>query len=216
MIPLPTPAPAATSLPNPSGNLPTASLVATTREEYGTDSNFSFPYQGNTSTRMPFRTNHADYMPEARDPPRQDQFDPPRYQEPWVQPRRMPQGRGGGGRGPGGRGAYMPHRGAGYYEEDHAPAYDQRPHGIKLEVQSFGNNCDPEVYLDWEQKTEQIFQYYNYSEAQRVAIASIKFEGYAYHWWLGDKAEREYHGHTQITTWQGLKQALRDRFVPDD
>ena len=123
--------------------------------------------------------------------------DIPRSQGPLLHPLRSALSRGGASQGQG-QGGYVPYepRGAGGYGNQYPANLEQpRPHGVKLEVQSFGLICEPEVYLDWEQKTDQIFQYYNYSEAQRVAIATIKFEGFAYQWWLGHKEEREFLGH---------------------
>jgi hypothetical protein len=38
-------------------------------------------------------------------------------------------------------------------------------------------------YFTWELKVEKIFHLHNYSEEKKLAMASLKFEGYALIWW---------------------------------
>ena len=35
--------------------------------------------------------------------------------------------------------------------------------GVKVKILTFKGNCDPEVYLEWEMKFEQVFSCYNYN-----------------------------------------------------
>ena len=89
-------------------------------------------------------------------------------------------------------------------------------HGVKLTIPQFAGTSDVEAYMDWESKVESIFDYYGYHDAQRVAVATIHFSDFAYSWWQEEKQERAYMGYPPITTWEDLKTALRERFVPED
>ena len=138
----------------------------------------------------------------------------PRPPLPLLQPRRPAAGRGfGRGNYQAGRAPLQPVRG--YQGQDMDHGYGRGPN-VKLEVQPFGGTTDAEAYLEWEHKTEQVFDFYQYTDAQKVAIATIKFIDFAYHWWIEDKEEREYNGYPPIDTWDELKTALRHRFVPED
>src|SRR6185295_19538041 len=83
-------------------------------------------------------------------------------------------------------------------------------------VEKFGKNADPEECLTWISKTEQIFDLQQLNDAQRVAYASIKFEGFADQWWTEEKEDRARNGDDPIETWEELKEALKFRFVPVD
>ena len=103
------------------------------------------------------------------------------------------------------------------------PAYqEERPqgrepfHGIKLQVSSFAGTSDADACLDWIAKVESIFDFYGYDDARRVAIAAIHFSDFAYHWWQEDKELRRRRRTPQISTWQELKEALEEWFVPQD
>lgn len=55
--------------------------------------------------------------------------------------------------------------------------------GVKIKVPSFVGKSDPEAYLEWETKLEQIFNCHNYSNLEKVQVASIEFKEYALVWW---------------------------------
>ena len=53
---------------------------------------------------------------------------------------------------------------------------------MKVKISTFKRTCDPEVYLEWKMKVEQVFACYNYNEEKNIKLASLEFEGYALVW----------------------------------
>ncbi|KAL2239135.1 UNVERIFIED_CONTAM: hypothetical protein Sindi_1105200 [Sesamum indicum] len=51
--------------------------------------------------------------------------------------------------------------------------------GVKVTIPSFKGKSDPEVYLEWEMRVEQIFSCHNYSESKKVKLAALEFTDYA-------------------------------------
>ena len=51
-----------------------------------------------------------------------------------------------------------------------------------VKVPSFSGDSDPNVYLDWEAKCEQIFDVHEVHEDHKVKIASLEFIDYAMKW----------------------------------
>ncbi|XP_039687225.1 uncharacterized protein [Medicago truncatula] len=86
--------------------------------------------------------------------------------------------------------------------------------GIKIKIPSFVGKSDPEAYLEWETKIEQIFNCHNYSDLEKVHIASIEFKEYALVWWDQLIKDRRRYGERPIDTWEEMKRIMRRRFVP--
>ena len=51
--------------------------------------------------------------------------------------------------------------------------------GVKVKIPTFKGTFDPQVYLEWEMKVEQVFACYKYNEKKNIKLASLEFEGYA-------------------------------------
>jgi hypothetical protein len=68
---------------------------------------------------------------------------------------------------------------------------------------------DVEAYLDWEMTVEQKFSSHLISEQYRVTQATSEFKDFALIWW-NELATLGLQPHT----WDGLKTALHQRFVP--
>ena len=69
-----------------------------------------------------------------------------------------------------------------FFEErchQHSPSKSSFP-SLKLPV--FNGESDPNVYLGWEAKVEQIFNVYEVQEDQKVKLASLEFLDYAMQW----------------------------------
>ena len=99
------------------------------------------------------------------------------------------------------------------YQEERPQGREQF-HGIKLQVPSFASMSDVDACLDWIAKTETVFDYYGYDDERRIVVATVHFTDFAYHWWLQFKASRRREGQPPVHTWQELKFALEERFVP--
>jgi hypothetical protein len=86
--------------------------------------------------------------------------------------------------------------------------------GIKIKIPSFVGKSDPEAYLEWETKIEQIFNCHNYSDVEKVQVASIEFKEYALVWWDQLIKDRRRYDERPIDTWEEMKRIMRRRFVP--
>ena len=80
---------------------------------------------------------------------------------------------------------------------------------IKLTIPSFSGRYDAEGYLDWEMTVEQKFNAHLVPEQHRVRQATSEFKDFAIIWWNGLAIS----GNVP-DTWERLKVAMRDRFVP--
>ena len=81
---------------------------------------------------------------------------------------------------------------------------------IKITIPEFSGRCaDPEKYLEWEMRVNQIFDGHNYSEEKRVRVASMKFTEYALVWWDNKNCT-----HERPATWTDMKRIMREHFVP--
>jgi hypothetical protein len=80
---------------------------------------------------------------------------------------------------------------------------------IKLTIPEFSGRSDPEKYLEWEMRVNQIFDGHNYSEEKKVRVASMEFTEYALIWW-----DNKNHTGERPTTWVDMKRVMREIFVP--
>ncbi|XP_010530537.1 PREDICTED: uncharacterized protein LOC104807122 [Tarenaya hassleriana] len=85
---------------------------------------------------------------------------------------------------------------------------------IKMEIPSFFGKSDAEAYLQWEQKTDMVFECHRYSENKKLKLATAKFSEYALAWWSQLGISRRRNGEHAIDTWTELKMIMRRRFVP--
>ena len=69
--------------------------------------------------------------------------------------------------------------------------YDERRHQHHpskisfpyVKLPSFSGEIDPNIYLGWEAKVEQIFNVYEVQEDKKVKLTSLEFLDYAMQWW---------------------------------
>jgi hypothetical protein len=99
----------------------------------------------------------------------------------------------------------MPHRQQG--NNNHAS--DDPYAKIKFSIPSFSGHYDAEGYLDWEMTIEQKFAAHLVPERHQVRQATSEFKDFAIIWWTGLVGDGR-----APTTWEDLKVAMRDRFVP--
>ena len=57
------------------------------------------------------------------------------------------------------------------------------PNGLKLKIPPFRGSSSPEEYLEWIQKVEKVFEWYEYSEERKCKVAALEFTDYALLWW---------------------------------
>jgi hypothetical protein len=85
--------------------------------------------------------------------------------------------------------------------------------GIKIKVPTFIRKSDPDVYLKWETKIEQIFNCHTYTNLQKVLVESLEYKEYAIVWCDQIVKDKRRYGEPQIKTWEEIKRIMRRRFV---
>ncbi|KAL0411329.1 UNVERIFIED_CONTAM: hypothetical protein Slati_3722600 [Sesamum latifolium] len=86
--------------------------------------------------------------------------------------------------------------------------------GVKITIPSFKEKSDPEAYLEWEMRVEQIFSCHNYLKNKKVKLAALEFTDYALVWWDQMQKERTRNGEHPITTWEEMRAIMMRRFIP--
>ena len=99
------------------------------------------------------------------------------------------------------------HRDNGYYREAKA-----RLPLVKLP--SFNGDSDPNIYLDWEAKCEQIFDLHGVQDEHKYKLATLEFCDYAMQWWHGLVKDIMFHKGPPVGSWNSLRFQMRARFVP--
>jgi hypothetical protein len=99
-----------------------------------------------------------------------------------------------------------PHRGP---NQQHARDNDDPFAKVKFMIPSFYGLYDAEAYLDWEMTVDNKFSSHLVPEQHHVRQASSEFKDFAIIWWNGLSSLR-----LQPDTWDRLKVAMRERFVP--
>ncbi|XP_028764585.1 uncharacterized protein LOC114722675, partial [Neltuma alba] len=84
----------------------------------------------------------------------------------------------------------------------------------KIKYPTFKGNINPDAYLDWEMKFEQIFRMNDWPEEKKVKIASYQFSDYAIVWWEDLQLKRRLKGKGPPHTWSKLKKLMRNKYVP--
>jgi hypothetical protein len=80
---------------------------------------------------------------------------------------------------------------------------------VKFSIPPFNGSYDAEAYLDWEMTVEQKFSSHHVPEQHHVRQATSEFKDFALIWW-NELATLGLQPHT----WDGLKTAMCQRFVP--
>ena len=99
------------------------------------------------------------------------------------------------------------HYGNGFYQD----AKSRLP-SVKLPC--FNGSSDPNVYLDWEAKCEQIFEIHEIQDEHKLKLATLEFSDYAMKWWHGIVKNIIYHKGPPVDSWNSLKDHMRVRFLP--
>src|SRR3954462_1641769 len=86
---------------------------------------------------------------------------------------------------------------------------------MKYTMPKFKGEDNPEEYLKWALKVDKIFRVNNFSEAKKVAMASIELDDFANVWWEQVVQRRDENLEYPIDTWQEMKEVMHARFVPD-
>ncbi|KAF1868007.1 hypothetical protein Lal_00043697 [Lupinus albus] len=101
--------------------------------------------------------------------------------------------------------------------EDHGGMRREETHveSVKVKVPQFVGLNNPEAYLKWELRIEQLFEYHNYSKEKKVKVAASEFKEYAMVWWDQYQKDRRRCGAKLIDTWEDMKDVMRRRYAPN-
>ena len=59
-----------------------------------------------------------------------------------------------------------------------------------------------------------VFECQDYTDEQKVKLATLEFTDYAIVWWEQERTSRRRNRERQISTWEELRTTMRKRFVP--
>ena len=85
---------------------------------------------------------------------------------------------------------------------------------VKVRIPTFEGKCDPDAYMDWETKIEQIWTCHNFPEHRKVQLAALEFQGYAMVWWDTLVKDRRRNLDPDVATWAQMRALMRTRFIP--
>jgi len=83
-----------------------------------------------------------------------------------------------------------------------------------VKLPSFSGESDPNVYLGWEAKVEQIFNEHEVHDDQKVKLATLEFLDYAMQWWDKIVMDIGLNRRPTVVSWEDLKECMHARFVP--
>jgi len=83
-----------------------------------------------------------------------------------------------------------------------------------VKLPSFSGESDPNVYLGWEAKVEQIFNVHEVHDDQKVKLATLEFLDYAMQWWDKIVMDIGLNRRPTVVSWEDLKECMHARFVP--
>ncbi|XP_073526451.1 uncharacterized protein [Phyllobates terribilis] len=86
---------------------------------------------------------------------------------------------------------------------------------IKVKILPFEGKCDPDTYMAWGKKMDQIWSCHNFNEEKKVQLAILEFQDYAMLWWDNLVQERRERQEPPIQNWDEMKRVMRGRFVPE-
>lgn len=86
--------------------------------------------------------------------------------------------------------------------------------GLKLDIPEFHGGAKGEELLDWLVAVEELLEFEQVREDQKVPLVATKFRGKAASWWMQLKTTRSRLGKERIKSWAKLKRALKKSFLP--
>ncbi|XP_010546480.1 PREDICTED: uncharacterized protein LOC104818561 [Tarenaya hassleriana] len=100
------------------------------------------------------------------------------------------------------------------YGQNHQRQIRGQGADLKLKPPLFMGKVDPEAYLDWERRMDNIFECYSYSDRRKVQYAAAQLAENALTWWDREVTERRQTRYEPIETWCEMKALMRKRYVP--
>ena len=94
------------------------------------------------------------------------------------------------------------------------PLQDRSHHDFKVDIPEFEGQLDPEIFLDWLQTVERVFEFKDIPDDRKVKLVALKLRKYASIWWSNVVSKRVRVGKGKIRTWEKMRSKLRSKFLP--
>ncbi|KAD3641639.1 hypothetical protein E3N88_30863 [Mikania micrantha] len=89
-----------------------------------------------------------------------------------------------------------------------------RSMGVKIDILEFDGKAEPDMFIDWLQTVERVFDLRDVPDTFKVKLVAVKLRSYASLWWEHVKKKRAQEGRSKVKTWIKMKNLLRDKFLP--
>ncbi|KAJ0981854.1 hypothetical protein J5N97_010109 [Dioscorea zingiberensis] len=86
--------------------------------------------------------------------------------------------------------------------------------GFRVELLEFTGTLRAEVFIDWLNEVEGIFEYKEVPDRLKVKLVTIKLKGRASAWWEQLRRSRDRQGKTKIVDWDKMKKKMKGHFLP--
>ena len=96
----------------------------------------------------------------------------------------------------------------------HPRPQDRSFNDFKVDIPEFEGQLDPDLFLDWLQTVERVFDFKEIPEERKVKLVALKLRKYASIWWSNVVAKRARKGKGKIRTWEKMKSKLKSKFLP--
>ena len=96
----------------------------------------------------------------------------------------------------------------------HQRPQDRSYNDFKVDIPNFEGQLDPDVFLDWLQTVERVFEFKDIPDERKVKLVALKLRKYASIWWSNLVSKRARKGKGKIRTWEKMKSKLKSKFLP--
>ena len=85
---------------------------------------------------------------------------------------------------------------------------------IRVDLPEYSGSLQMDVFLDWLDQIECIFEYKEIPDNKRIKLVALKLSDRAFAWWQQLKKIQERSGKPKIQDWEKMKKALKEQFLP--
>jgi len=96
----------------------------------------------------------------------------------------------------------------------HHRPYDRSCNDFKVDIPEFEGQLDPDLFFDWLQTVERVFEFKIIPEEKKVKLVALKLKKYASIWWSNVASKRVRKGKGKIKTWKKKVSKLKSKFLP--
>ena len=96
----------------------------------------------------------------------------------------------------------------------HPRPQDRSYNDFKVDIPEFEGQLDPDLFLDWLQTVERVFEFKDIPDERKVKLVALKLRKYASIWWSNVVTKRVRKGKGKIRSWEKMKSKLKSKFLP--